>query len=575
MASRIYTGIVVFSIAILAGCATSPPPRVDKPIAIQPLPEPIVQIETPTLPPAELPETSVEESASAPLDLTTALPLPKDDLWNRIRNGFQLQELDSPLIKEHEAWYAKRPAYVARMTARSQLYLFHIVEEVQRRKLPTEIALLPMIESAFNPTAYSRSQAAGIWQFIPSTGKNFGLDQNWWYDGRRNVLAATNAALDYLQRLYGMFGSWELALAAYNCGEGTVARAIASNRAKGLPTDYLSLRLPPESRNYVPKLLAVKHIIATPEAYGLTLNDVPNKPFFTTVEVAKHIDVALAARFADMSIEEFSALNPAFNKPVITHTDNEVLLLPTAKVGIFKANMRRYGDRQLHSWQAYRGQRGERIDKIAKQFDITPAKLRGLNHVQERKGKLKTAQLLLVPLKLVKPLPTAAQIATTKLPMQIASAGTPQTYVVQKDDTLFSIAHRFGTTTEDLQNRNHLDSNSAKVGSAIEIPAAEGKLLAENDVPLSLKVEQVASSDMSTASLEVPSQMTPKSESSKSGKIIPAITHALYTVKRGDTLYSIARAFQVAVKDLRQWNHLRSRSTHLTPGIKIRILPIR
>jgi membrane-bound lytic murein transglycosylase D len=511
-----------------------------------------------------VPQNQVDEPSKPLVDLASALPTPnKEDLWMRIRKGFGLGELDSPLIGQHENWYANRPDYVGRMMDRSQLYLFHIVEEVQRRGLPTEIALLPMIESAFNPKAYSTGRASGIWQFIPSTGKNFGLDQNWWYDGRRNVLSATNAALDYLQKLHGMFGSWELALAAYNCGEGTVARAIAVNRAKGLPTDYLSLRLPPESRNYVPKLLAIKHIVANPEAFRLTLNDVPNKPFFTTVRVRKHIDVALAARFADITLEEFTALNPAYTRPVITYKDNEVLLLPSSKVAIFKANMQRYGDRQLHSWQAYQGRRGERVDKIAHKFEITVAQLHHLNSVQEKRGKLKMAQLLLVPLKLVKPLPTAAQIATTKLP-------TPsQNYLVQKGDTLYALARRFGTTVETLQNHNHLDGNDVNVGSTIEISVTETKMLAENDVSNSSKID----AETTTPAAESPAELVSVREVTRTARPAVPVRRSFYTVKRGDTLLGIAQAFQVAVKDLRRWNNLRSKS-RLMPGSKIRVVSI-
>ena len=228
---------------------------------------------------------------------------------------------------KHEEWYASRPDYIKRMTERSQRYLFHIVEEVQKRGMPTEIALLPMIESAFNPQAYSRSRASGIWQFIPSTGKNFGLKQNWWVDNRRDVTAATNAALDYLQKLHGMFGAWDFALAAYNAGEGTVQRAIDRNRKQGLPTDYQSLSLPPETKNYVPKLQAIKNIITDPEKYGLTLNSIPNRPYFARVTTPKQIDAKLAAQLAEISYEEFTALNPSYNRPVITSTGEKHQLL--------------------------------------------------------------------------------------------------------------------------------------------------------------------------------------------------------------------------------------------------------
>ena len=226
------------------------------------------------------------------------VPLPDPDLWQRIRNGFLLDPLDSRLVQEHEAWYSSRPDYIKRFVDRGSRYLHHIVEEVEKRGMPTEIALLPVVESAFNPLAYSRSKASGLWQFIPSTGKNYGLAQDHWKDNRRDIVAATHAALNYLQRLYDMFGSWELALAAYNCGEGCVGRAIAANQRKGLPTDYLSLRLPPETMNYVPKLVAVKNIVLAPALYGIDLESIPDQPYFTTVEAPEKIDVKLAAKLA-------------------------------------------------------------------------------------------------------------------------------------------------------------------------------------------------------------------------------------------------------------------------------------
>lgn len=603
MYSKICFSFTAFTLALLAGCASTPIPVNQQPITykttpapapkpalqkveVAPTPTPATQVQTAEAAKAATPQT-VDDIMSVVTDpksnLTPDLPA-KDDLWNRIRAGFALQDIESPLVQEHENWYASRPAYVDRMTRRSQLYLFHIVEEVQRRNMPTEVALLPMIESAFNPKAFSRSSASGIWQFIPSTGKDYGLNQNWWYDGRRHVLKATNAALDYLQRLYGMFNSWDLALAAYNCGEGTVSRAIAANQAKGLPTDYLSLKLPDESRNYVPKLLAIKHIIANPQAYGLTLNDVPNKPFFSTVKIQKHIDTALAARFADITLEEFVALNPAYTKPVITYHDNEVLLLPTTKVDIFKTNMRRYGDRQLFSWQAYQARRGEKVDRIAGQFGITPTQLRNLNNVvQDKKGRLKTAQLLLVPMKLAKPLPTPVQVASTNTTSANNSSplvnAVPQSYVIQKGDTPFSVSRRFGVTVDALQAHNQLGTSDFKIGSNIEIPIAVEDKNSFETVALPLKIDETV--EMKTTPALYASSTNADSAMSKAdNRDIPRITkssttskRSFYTVKRGDTLFSIAQAFQVAVKDLQKWNNLHGKS-RLMPGIKMKVGPM-
>ena len=232
----------------------------------------------------------------------------------------------SSLVSRHEDYYTSNPDYVRRMVERSQKYLFHIVEEVEKRGMPTEIALLPMIESAYNPQAYSSGRASGIWQFIPSTGKHFGLKQNWWVDNRRNITIATDAALDYLQKLHGMFGSWDLALAAYNAGEGTVGRAIESNRKLGLATNYESLNLSVETKNYVPKLQAIKNLMTNPGKYGLKIQTIANTAYFTKVSAPAQIDARLAAKLAEISDAEFLALNPSYNRPVIASSGENCLL---------------------------------------------------------------------------------------------------------------------------------------------------------------------------------------------------------------------------------------------------------
>ena len=223
-------------------------------------------------------------------------PNPRADLWSRLRDGFVMPELDNDIVRGREQWYSSRPDYVERMVFRGSRYLFHVIEEVERRKMPSELALLPFIESAFNPEALSSAKASGMWQFMPATGKDFALKQNIFRDDRRNVLASTRAALDYLQRLHGMFGDWHLALAAYNWGEGNVQRAINRNKAVGLPTDYSSLRMPLETQHYVPKLQAVKNIIANPDTFGLRLLSLENHPYFLSVPIDRDIDVDLAAR---------------------------------------------------------------------------------------------------------------------------------------------------------------------------------------------------------------------------------------------------------------------------------------
>ncbi len=330
-------------------------------------------------------------------EVAITIKAPPRDMWERIRNGFAMRPMDTALVSSWETRYAAKPDYLARMVERGSHYLHHIVEEIERRKMPAEIALLPMIESAYNPQAYSRAHASGLWQFIPSTGKLYGLRQNWWYDGRRDVIAATNAALDYLEKLHNQFGDWELALASYNWGEGAVSRAIARNQAKGLPTDYASLTMPAETRHYLPKLIAVKNIISDPARFGIQLAQVPNEPYFAVVTVHRHIDVTLAAKFAGMPLDEFRFLNPAHNKAVIKAGAAETIVLPREKVALFQANLQNH-DEPLVSWQAHTMKAGEKPEKIAAKYGMSMAELKQVNGISGN-NKFRTGQPLLVPVK--------------------------------------------------------------------------------------------------------------------------------------------------------------------------------
>jgi len=397
------------------------------------------------------------------------VPLPDPDLWQRVRMGFLLEPLDTPLVQEHEAWYASRPDYIKRFVDRGSRYLHHIVEEVERRNMPMEIALLPVVESAFNPHAYSRSRASGLWQFIPSTGKNYGLAQDWWADNRRDVVAATDAALNYLQRLYDMFGNWELALAAYNCGEGCVGRAIAANQRRGLPADYLSLKLPPETVNYVPKLMAVKNIVLAPAMYGIELESIPDAPYFTTVQAPPRIDVKLAARLAGVPEEEFVALNPAHNKPVaVAHTGT--LVLPLDRADEFRANLENW-DQPLVTWTTIQGKRGESVDAIARRYGLTGATLRQVNNLHvNRKGRLTAAQPVLVPGRggaakpASAPAPVAPQAKAPPAPSGTvaprAASPTAGFHTVQVGDTLFGIARQYDRAVADLLRLNNLTARA-------------------------------------------------------------------------------------------------------------------
>ena len=401
-----------------------------------------------------IPVDSVPQpSTDANLTLTVDPNLPQNDLWQRIRNGYALRTLNSPLVANHEQWYAKRPDYMQRMTERGQRYLHFIVEEVERRGMPSEIALLPMIESAFNPGGNSVSNASGIWQFIPSTGKHFGMQQNWWYDGRRNIISATLGALDYLQKLHGIFGDWELALAAYNWGEGAVQRALAHNRKLGLPANYANLKMPSETRNYVPKLQAIKNIVSNPASFGLALHPVPDQPYFVAVSTSKNIDMELAAGLADVTLDEFRALNPAHNRPVILQENSEVLLLPVDKVDTFRANLAN-NSLPLVSWQAYKSRKGEQINGLATRFGLSPETFRSINGLSTKQLKVSTGQMLLVPLngqsaenefKAFNSHPALA----SQLP------GNTIRYTVRKGDTLSAISRLYKVSVDKLQGWNN------------------------------------------------------------------------------------------------------------------------
>ncbi len=411
---------------------------------------------------------TISNARNIELELLPDSELATRDLWTRIRNGFAMRDLDSPLVARHEKWYASRPDYVARMTERARRYLYHITVEVERRGMPSEIALLPMIESAFNPEAYSRSRASGIWQFIPSTGKNFGLQQNWWYDGRRDVISATNGALDYLQKLHDMFGDWELALAAYNWGEGAVQRAQARNRKRGLPVNYTSLKMPRETRSYVPKLLAVKNIVANPASFGLVLENIPNEPYFAAVSTARHIDVKLAAELADISMEEFAALNPAHNRPVILQDNSDLILLPVGAVETFRANLENY-DKPLVSWQAYQPRKGERLDLLAPRFGLSVETLKSVNGLSGR-AKVSTGQTLLVP---VNGEESEAGEEFEAFNMHLSPTGDSAIrHIVRKGDTLGGLARRYHVSVASLKQWNKGSLKILRVGQAVTVMQA-------------------------------------------------------------------------------------------------------
>ena len=321
---------------------------------------------------------------------------PPVDMWDRIRRGFKMPDLENDLVQDQVQWYSSRPDYVQRMTERSNRYIFHIVEELERRNMPTELALLPFIESAFNPQAVSSARAAGMWQFMPATGTDYDLKQNIFRDDRRDVLASTRAALDYLQRLYTMFGDWHLALAAYNWGEGSVGRAIARNQRAGLPTGYTDLAMPAETRNYVPKLQAVKNIVADPQRFRVDLPVIANHPYFQTVVLTRDVDVSLAAKLADVRVEDFRALNPAAHKPVLLAAGTPQILLPWDNAAVFQRNFDAYTQGQYASWTAWTVPTTMTVADAAQRSGMSEPDLRAINNVPPRM-LIKAGSTLIVP----------------------------------------------------------------------------------------------------------------------------------------------------------------------------------
>ena len=393
-------------ISLLAACATprslqDTPGAVPPPPAIVQPPAPAIESRAPVSAPNLTPPAPTSASAVVPdrtradagtVELAPPLPRmrldPLDDavrldLWERLRAGFVIPDIDGELVRKWEQFYAARRDYVLRMTERGGRYLFYIVEEIERRDMPLDLALLPFIESAFNPQAQSSARAAGMWQFMPLTGKDFELRQNIFRDDRRDVLASTRAALDYLQRLYKRFGDWSLALAAYNWGPGNVQRALDRNAKEALPRDYLSLRMPDETRNYVPKLQAIKNIVLRPEAFSLVVPSLANHPAFVSISVERDIDVALVARLSGLTLEEFQQLNPQLNKPVVLAAGTPQLLLPYDNANRFLRAMPLHMGARA-TWTAWVAPRTLKPSDAARMVGMTEHALREVNRIPPR-----------------------------------------------------------------------------------------------------------------------------------------------------------------------------------------------
>ena len=516
---------------LTTGCAalTEPymPPPIKRPVLKPARPAPPAPTATTgrDAPPAAayaLPEPA--PAASTTLQLLPEMP-GHADLMERIRAGFKLEDPDDVRVDNQLAWFVRNPEYLDRVFGRAALYMHYIVEEIDRRGMPLELALLPVIESAFEPYAYSRARAAGLWQFIPDTGSKFGLPQNWWYDGRRDVTESTRAALDYLQFLHDEFqGDWQLAIAGYNCGEGCIARAIKRNSDAGLPTDFWSLRLPLETQAYVPKLLAMKRLVANPEQFGIAFSQIRNEPYFVKVNVESQVDLKLAAELAGISHDELFELNPAYHRWATPPQGPHALLLPIDAAELFRQNLAQLTPDELMRVTHHIVKRGDTIQKIADRYGASVMTLRMLNGLD--KQALEEGSDLRVPsgstalpakVKLA-----AARVDSPQLPQSREKnrRQKPQVHVVRRGESIFQIAQKNRIDLRTLLRLNGMrKGDTIKPGDKIVVDAGGKSGTASNEAPAA-----------------------------------PTAAVVRHTVRRGETLATIARMYRVTVAQIATWN---------------------
>ena len=453
------------------------------------------------------------------------------DVFDRIRAGFKLEDIESPQIDQQLAWYANNPEYLERVFGRAGLYLHHIVQEIERRGMPLELALLPVVESAFEPYARSWATANGLWQFMPGTGERFGLKQDWWYDGRRDVLESTRAAMDYLQYMHDeFFNDWLLAVAAYNCGEFRVQREVNNNRAQGKPVDFFSLRLPAETRAYVPKLMAMRRLVANPEDYGLSFSPIPNEPYFAQVDTGGQLDLTLAAELAGITIDEVYELNPGFHRWATDPAGPHKLLLPRDTADAFKRNLELLTLDERVRVSTHKVKSGETVASIAKKYKTHPIVVRDMNSIGS--APLVIGQELRVPTAVTN-LPSKVVLAAARVDGRNTRTGRrPAMHVVRSGDSLWRIAKRHRMDVATLARMNGMGTgDTLRAGQKLVLnPRASGS----------------------------------KSVASGSSRQVS------YKVRRGDTLSRIAQVFGVTVSDLVNWNGISKQST-LRPGQKLTV----
>lgn len=488
--------------------------------------------------PAEL--LATDENIAARVREQALEPETPPDVWQRIREGFSLAGTDHPRLQRELDWYARHPGYMQRVSERAAPYMYYIIETIEENNLPSELALLPIVESAFQPFAYSHGRAAGIWQFIPSTGRRFGLKQNWWYDGRRDVYAATQAAVTLLETLNHEFdGDWLLALAAYNSGSGTVKKAIRRNQKRGKPTDFWSLDLPKETRAYVPKLLALKKLIADPAAYEMQLDPIPNDPYFARVELNWQIDLARAADLAEISLDELYRLNPGYNRWATAPDGPHHLLIPLENVDIFAANLDALPPEQRIRWIRHQIRPGDTLSTIAVKYNTNIATIKQVNRI--RGSFLRAGRSLTIPVASE----SAASYRLSETQRIKSLQNTPRrgvkvVHIVQPGDTFWDLAQRHKVNVRALAKWN---------GMAPRDPLMPGQKL------IIWSRNSTETSSLGAVPLSLPQQRS--------------ITKRIgYKVRRGDSLAKISRKFRVSVAQLRRWNNLPE-GRYLQPGQRL------
>ncbi len=464
----------------------------------------------------------------------------EDDIWSRLRKGFRLHQPVDPRIEREVEWYTRHPGYIARIQERAAPLIHFILEEAEKRNMPTEVVLLPVVESAFQPFAFSPGRAAGLWQFIPSTGRHYGLKQNWWYDGRRDIIASTHAALDFLQTLARTFdGDWELALAAYNSGSGTVSRSIKKNRKRGKETNFWSLKLPKETQDYVPRLLAISKIIDNPSIYGITLDPIPNQPQIGTVDIGGQLDLALAAEMAEMSIKEIYSFNPAYNRWATAPDGPHRLTLPLTKIPTFQAALEKLAPSQRLRWKRYKIKAGDSLGVIARKHNTTLSLLKKVNKIKG--NRIRAGKHLFIPVSSKGGRYYAYSATQRKQRIKnTPRKGNRLTHTVKHGDSLWDIARAHKVNHRKLAKWNGMAlGDTLRLGQELVIWSKSTSAQSNIQIP---NIDQTPFNSQSTIS---------------------------YRVRKGDSLARIAQRFNVRVADLRRWNRLPSK--YLQPGQRIKL----